>query len=324
MAEPAVEQQMDDTVTPMQTEQQPQPVSKLRAMSKLAQASAANTSGGGRQLPARRGVERYNSGGMSGSRRSGGGPSRRSAPRRTQSNRIGRPAFSAASQDVPRTVNRTSSGMFTRAAPLRTGSFQRNVPNRSQSSNSLRGSRGKHHARTGGGTPGIAGVGLIVGATSTATTKSTDDDGDSVFTSASNQTLDSVMLRKRQIKSTPEDGANVIVSGVPAVATLRRDRRLQQQQQHPGSSVASSSFDIDESLHTVDSIPVHMRHLRQQQQQAGDGTEQSCDLSVFSESFVSSDTYMLSDYEEDEDEKFEHLREDDEDDDETFEQLHEE
>jgi hypothetical protein len=100
---------------------------------------------------------------------------------------------------------------------------------------------------------------------------------DSVFTSASNQTLDSIMLRKKQI-----------VTGGPGVASAAAGRR-------PRDDSSMASFDFDESLHTVDSINLHHRHHHQAEE-----NDDQCDLSVFSESFASTDTYCLSDYEEDE------------------------
>ena len=107
------------------------------------------------------------------------------------------------------------------------------------------------------------------------------------------------MLRKKQITS-PE--GQVITA--PHVAGMRKERaRI--------DSAASASFEFDESLHTVDSIKVHMRHVHQP-------LEEQCDLSVFSESFASTDTYILSDYEEDEDDKLDEdmkEAEDDEEDD---------
>jgi hypothetical protein len=95
---------------------------------------------------------------------------------------------------------------------------------------------------------------------------------DSVFTSASNQTLDSIALRKQQF--TPGDVAH---------GGMRM----------PSRSVDTTEFD-DQSLLTVDSIPVHHRHV----DAAGNVTEG--DMSVFSESFVSEGTYGddFSDYDD--------------------------
>eukprot|EP00934_Nitzschia_sp_Nitz4_P002259 Nitzschia sp. Nitz4//scaffold137_size62074//42716//43066//NITZ4_006423-RA/size62074-processed-gene-0.48-mRNA-1//-1//CDS//3329535724//2259//frame0 len=60
----------------------------------------------------------------------------------------------------------------------------------------------------------------------------------------------------------------------------------------PSRTVDTSAVDFDESLHTVDSINVHHRHV-------GEGDDDLGDFSVFSESFASTDTYDLSDYDDD-------------------------
>jgi hypothetical protein len=181
---------------------------------------------------------------------------RRAAPKRSQSHRIGRPAFN---KDAP-------PQRITRAAPVRSGSFRRAVPDRSSSTSSLRAYRKQQHATPLGQQIEIP-----------YAQRGGDTDCDSVFTSASTQTLDSIMLRKKQIKTTEGQGVAVAAGIRPRIDS-------------------GASFDFDESLHTVDSIKVHMRHVHQP-------LDEACDLSVFSESFASTDTYILSDYEEDEDEK---------------------
>lgn len=144
-----------------------------------------------------------------------------------------------------RGVNRTTSR--TKALPLKTNSFQRSVPDRASSTSSLR-----KYRRQQNGAPILE----------------SDDNDISV---ASTQTMDSIMVRKKQI------------GGVPNVAEMRGKRWDE-------SSVASSTVDLDAgSLHTVDSMAFHQRHL--------DEGGPADDMSAFSESFISSSTY-LSDYEE--------------------------
>jgi hypothetical protein len=203
-----------------------------------------------------RGVERNMSSGAAGGRRA--------PPKRSQSHKIGRPVFDKSLPPEPtRGVSRNASGRLrapkapSRAAPpSRSRSFGRAVPNRSSSTSSLKAYRKQQAA---------------------GQVEINDGDSvcDSVFTSASNQTLDSIMLRKKQI-----------VTGGPGVASASAMRR-------PRDDTSMASFDFDESLHTVDSINLHHRHQT-------DGDDDQCDLSVFSESFASTDTYCLSDYEEDE------------------------
>lgn len=251
-----------EEISPMQTDQ---PMSALKQMSRSTMEVPPLPPSRASTDPTRN-LERNKSGPQ------GGMMGRRAPPKRSQSSRIGRPAFNkdAAAQDFVRTpVNRSNSSKFTRAAPVRSGSFSRAVPDRSASTSSLRAYRKQKHAtplgqqieipysQRGGG----------------------DGDCDSVFTTASTQTLDSIMLRKKQIH----------VSDANTGVAVRKDR-------HALDSVGSESFDFDESLHTVDSIRLHMRNVHQVM-------DEQCDLSVFSESFASTDTYALSDYEEDEDER---------------------
>jgi hypothetical protein len=194
----------------------------------------------------------------------GAGPSRRAPPKRSQSHKIGRPVFT---KDMPaepqRGVVRNTSGRL-RAVPGRTRSFGRSAPDRSGSNNSLKAYRKQQatgqYVETGDG----------------------DSVCDSVFTSASNQTLDSIMLRKKQFTG---DGA------APGSATALRRPRAEED---------GVSFEFDESLHTVDSINLHHRHAQEEY-------DEDCDLSVFSESFASTDTYEMSDYE---DEKGKIIKED--------------
>ena len=186
------------------------------------------------------------------------GPSRRAPPGRSKSHKIGRPVFN---KDLPaeptRGVTRNTSGRL-RTAPGRTRSFGRSAPDRASSANSLK------KAYRGQQSSGQYSV----------DTADTDSVCDSVFTSASNQTLDSVMLRKKQM--TDDDGG-----AAHGAAALRR----------PRTTEAQPSFEFDESLHTVDSINLNHRHL--------DGEyDEDADLSVFSESFASTDTYDMSDYDD--------------------------
>jgi hypothetical protein len=90
----------------------------------------------------------------------------------------------------------------------------------------------------------------------------------------SNNTMDSIMVRKKQF------------SCIPNVAVLRSTYSDDED-----TSLASSF--LDESLRTVDSMVRHQMHLER------GGNNDDCDMSVFSESFVSTTTYCLSDYEED-------------------------
>ena len=189
------------------------------------------------------------------------GPSRRAPPGRSKSHKIGRPVFN---KDLPaepqRGVTRNTSGRL-RTAPGRTRSFGRKAPDRSASGNSLKAQRKSQN--TGG--------------QYSVDTADTDSVCDSVFTSASNQTLDSIMLRKKQFTDGPAGAA-----GGSAAAALRRPRNTVEGQ---------PSFEFDESLHTVDSINLHHRHADGEYDEDGD-------LSVFSESFASTDTYDMSDYDD--------------------------
>ena len=196
-----------------------------------------------RGTPPRGGVDRTKSGG------SRAMMSRR-PPGRSKSHKIGRPTFST--EELPpepnRGVNRAKSGRL-RSAPNRSGSFGRSAPDRGASSGSLKG-------RRQAGTSSENGDDLSI--------------SDSVFTSASNQTLDSIALRKKQFA--PSDAKTGMM-------------------RMPSRSVDHPDFD-DQSLLTVDSIPVHHRHV----DSAGDAVEG--DMSVFSESFVSEGSYDddFSDY----------------------------
>jgi hypothetical protein len=100
------------------------------------------------------------------------------------------------------------------------------------------------------------------------------------------------MLRKKQIDT--NDG-----QGLASTAGMRKPR---------GEIASQASFEFDESLHTVDSINLHHRHV-------SEVYDEECDLSVFSESFASTDTYALSDYEGDDislkEEKEQDLEDDD-------------
>lgn len=193
-------------------------------------------------MPQRR-VQRNKSGPL-GARTPGRRP-----PGRSKSHKIGRPAFSKELPPEPtRGVNRNKSGRL-RSTPNRTRSFGRSAPDRSGSSGSQ---KRQQNSGEGGDDVSVS---------------------DSVFTSASNQTLDSIMLRKKQFG--PGDAK-------PGGMRM------------PTRSVDAVSFEIDDSLHTVDSINVHHRHVQEH------GDDDQGDFSVFSESFASTDTYELSDYDEEE------------------------
>jgi hypothetical protein len=260
-----------------------EPMSALKQMSSTTETMGPPTS---RPAPAARGVERNTSGGVTGAGGAGRRvPTRRAAPSRSQSHRIGRPAFNTpevATQVAPRTVSRNSSQKFTRAAPVKTNSFQRAVPNRASSTNSLAAYQKKQQIQIQAGPLGKQ----IEIPYAQRAAGGDNGDCDSVFTTASTQTLDSIMLRKKQIIPGEIGGG-----GGGGGLAMRRERRPLDT-----DSVASSVFDFDESLHTIDSIQVHMRHVHQPM-------DEQCDLSVFSESFASTDTYMLSDGEEDDEYK---------------------
>jgi hypothetical protein len=212
-------------------------------MQNSAKAAAAKGDADPPSIPTR-GVERVKSG------------VGRKAPGRSKSHKIGRPTFSTELPPEPqRGVNRNKSGRL-RSTPSRSLSSGKNVPERSGSTGSLKAHRKQQQP---GGTPA---------------TNEIDDISvsDSVFTSASNQTLDSIMLRKKQFG--PGDAK-------PGGMRM------------PSRSEEDTDFD-DESLHTVDSIMMHHRHV----DNGGDDDEQG-DMSVFSESFASSATYDdFSDYDE--------------------------
>ena len=231
-------------------------MSSLREMQNSAMAALAKAQLGSGDPPPtmpERGVER-NESGPQGSRIMVS----RKPPGRSKSHKIGRPAFSKELPPEPqRGVNRNKSGRL-RFAPNRTRSFGRTVPDRSGSTGSLKAYRKQQQL---GGTPSEGGDDVSV--------------SDSVFTSASNQTLDSIMLRKKQF------GPGDVKPG-----GMRMPSR--------SSDISTASFEFDDSLHTVDSINVHHRHVDNGR------NDEPGDLSVFSESFASTDTYALSDYDEDE------------------------
>jgi len=126
----------------------------------------------------------------------------RAPPRRSQSSKIKRPAFHPVSPDGDgaaeqiqgkrRGVNRSHSHKAkgpNRVVPARSGSFQRRrVPDRTCSSSSLRRGAAKRQQQLGN-------------VSVTNSTAETDDISvsDSVFTSISIQTMDSIMVRKKQI-----------------------------------------------------------------------------------------------------------------------------
>ena len=232
-------------------------------------AMATNSSGMGISPPVRR-MERNKSGG---SKLIKGG---RAPPKRSQSQKIGRPAFNPVlpnastpterqqqQQQPTRGVNRSQSSRVkstTRNAPSRSGSFQRRrVPDRTSSSSSLR--RGpttkKQHQHLGSSN-----------ATATTGTIETDDISvcDSVFTSISIATMDSIAVRKSQMPSSSNSGSKM------ATRIEFNDK--------VGYLSNSNSDEYESDLY-----------------------EYEDELSVFSESWCSSESgscEVLSDYEEEE------------------------
>lgn len=234
-----------------------------------------------------------NKSGPQGSRmmmRGGGRPApSRAPPKRSQSSKIGRPTFDPvlmttdiAGAGAPvvnvvdqgksrRGVNRSksSSGKGTttsstmrnaHALPRRTGSFhgRRRVPDRASSSSSLR-------------------RGIGTNTKSSAGTVETDDVSvcDSVFTSMSIQTMDSIMIRKKQM---------------PSSTTQGKDGGL-----GSGSARGGIAIEFDDSIHTID------YNDDDRPGPNGDIYEYEDELSVFSESWCSSEASyneVLSDYEE--------------------------
>jgi len=209
----------------------------------------------------------------------------RAPPKRSQSQNIGRPAFNPGLPDLfspkeqqkqqqqlqkqrqqpTRGVNRSQSTRVkstTRNAPSRSGSFhRRRVPDRTSSSSSLRrGSTTKRQQQQQLGSSN---------AMATTGTIETDDVSvsDSVYTSMSFATMDSIAVRKSQIPSTKKDG------GGPRTATM---------------------FEFDDQV----------GHLNDKNNDAyvdyeSDLCEYEDELSVFSESWCSSESCeVLSDYEE--------------------------
>jgi len=131
----------------------------------------------------------------------------RAPPRRSQSSKIKRPTFHPVSPDGDgatdqiqgkrRGLNRSHSHKAkgpNRVVPARSGSFQRRrVPDRTCSSSSLRRGAAKRQQQLGN-------------VSVTNSTAETDDISvsDSVFTSISIQTMDSIMVRKKQIPPNQE------------------------------------------------------------------------------------------------------------------------
>lgn len=236
--------------------------------SRISKSSASSNSNGGldraTSSPIRR-VQRNKSGPQGRMTRVGRAPPSRAPPRRSQSSKIGRPTFNPVLSDAGvsveqhgkrRGVNRSHSNKVkgtTRNVPARTGSFQRRrVPDRTSSTSSLRRATNKRLQQSGN---------ISV----TNSTAETDDVSvsDSVFTSISIQTMDSIMVRKKQIPPSQEK------NGVSSEMAIEFD---------------DSMHGIGQGSHSDD----------------GDVYEYEEDLSVFSESWCSSEeSYeVLSDYEE--------------------------
>jgi len=236
---------------------------RFSRMSKSATSSASNGGlGRGPSSPIRR-VQRNKSGPQGRATRVGRAPPSRAPPKRSQSSKIGRPTFNPVLSDAGvsveqqqgkrRGVNRSHSNKVkgtTRNVPARTGSFQqRRVPDRTSSTSSLRRAANKKQQQLGN---------ISV----TNSTAETDDVSvsDSVFTSISIQTMDSIMVRKKQIPPPQEKGF--------------------------GSQL---SIEFDDSIHGIE----------QEDYSDGDVYEYEEDLSLFSESWCSSESCeVLSDYEE--------------------------
>ena len=217
----------------------------------------------GAKAPTRR-IQRNKSGPQGPMTRVGRSLPNRAPPRRSQSSKIKRPTFDPVSsntngltdqhQGKRRGVNRSHSHQFkgpNRNAPARSGSFQRRrVPDRTCSSSSLRRATAKRQQQFGN-------------VSVTNSTAETDDISvsDSVFTSISIQTMDSIMVRKKQIPNQEKHGVN-------------RQMNIE--------------FDDMDDMGNADS-----------NDGGADGYEYDEELSVFSESWCSSESCeVLSDYEE--------------------------
>lgn len=237
-------------------------MSSLKDMQNSAKAAAAAKPPPGSDAPVmpQRGVERIKSGPQGNKILVGRRP-----PGRSKSHKIGRPNFAPELPPEPqRGVHRNKSGRL-RSAPDRSRSFGKAAPDRAGSTGSLKAYRKQQQMA---GTPAATEIDDNVSVT------------DSVFTSASNQTLDSIMLRKKQFGP-----------GDAKPGGMRMPSRTDDE---------SIDFD-DQSLHTVDSIMMHHRHVDN-----GNGDEQG-DMSVFSESFASTETY--DDFSDDEEEDGADVRE---------------
>lgn len=222
--------------------------------------------GRGPSSPVRR-VERNKSGPQGRMTRGSRAPPSRAPPRRSQSSKIGRPAFHPVLPDsgVPadqhqgkrRGVSRSHSNKVrgtARNVPARSGSFQRRrVPDRTSSSSSLRRAATKRQQQLGN-------------VSVTNNTAETDDISvsDSVFTSISIQTMDSIMVRKKQIP--PTQGKNGV----------NREMAIEFE-----DGIGQADYDDDGA--------------------DGEVYEYEEELSIFSESWCSSESCeVLSDYEEEE------------------------
>jgi len=192
----------------------------------------------------------------------------RAPPRRSQSSKIKRPTFHPVSPDGDgaddqhqgkrRGVNRSHSHKGkgpNRVVPARSGSFQRRrVPDRTCSSSSLRRATAKRNQQLGN-------------VSVTNSTAETDDISvsDSVFTSISIQTMDSIMVRKKQIPPN--------------------------QEKHGVNRKMAIEFD--------DTINGMGQENYYEGGDDGDVYEYDEELSIFSESWCSSESCeVLSDYEE--------------------------
>jgi len=233
-------------------------------LSKKATSSSSSGVHGRRPSSPIRRLQRNKSGPQGRFARVGRAPQSRAPPRRSQSSKIGRPTFNptlpATGAPVEqqsgkrRGVNRSHSNKVkssTRNVPARTGSFQRRrVPDRAKSTSSLRRAATKRHQLSNGSV--------------TNSTAETDDVSvsDSVFTSISIQTMDSIMVRKNQIP--PSQGKN----GVDGEMDIEFDDSMHGNE--------GGDYSDDDDVYEYEE-----------------------ELSIFSESWCSSESCeVLSDYEE--------------------------
>mmetsp|Transcript_11838 Transcript_11838/g.30022 ORF Transcript_11838/g.30022 Transcript_11838/m.30022 type:complete len:298 (+) Transcript_11838:215-1108(+) len=241
--------------------------SGMPAQNRVSRPIRNGASGNDSSSPIRR-VQRNKSGPQGRMTRVGRALPNRAPPKRSQSSKIKRPTFHPVSPDGDgatdqhqgkrRGVNRSHSNKVkgpTRNVPARSGSFQRRrVPDRTCSSSSLRRAAAKRQQQLGN-------------VSVTNSTAETDDISvsDSVFTSISIQTMDSIMVRKKQIPPNQEKhGVN-----------------------------REMAIEFDDTINGMGQADYYDGGAD------GDGYEYDEELSIFSESWCSSESCeVLSDYEE--------------------------